>query len=83
VKVHRMRQRRFNNSGTVANYEPTGVHRIWRNDSGRDYYKFGLQFARSAGDGTNIAQALAAAKIPVGNVHALARSAVSPLADSA
>jgi hypothetical protein len=56
---------------TRPSYESTGVHRIWRNRSERNCYEFGLQFAR-AGDGPNIAPALATTKIPLGDVHALA-----------
>ena len=57
---------------TGPSYESTRVYRVRRNRSGRDYSEFGLQFARAAGDGPNIAPPLAAAKIPLGDVHALA-----------
>jgi hypothetical protein len=57
---------------TRPSYESTGVHRIWRNRSERNCYEFGVQFARAAGDGPNIAPALATTKIPLGDVHALA-----------
>jgi len=56
---------------SVPSYESTGVQRTWRNHRGCDS-KFGLQFARAADNGSNVAPALATAKIPLDDVHALA-----------
>ena len=70
-------QRRLSSVGlttpvTGPSYESTRVQRTWRNGGGRDDSEFWLQFARAAVNRPNLAPALATAKIPLGDVHALA-----------